>query len=371
MSFRDNLQHLRATHAMTQEQLAMMVGVSRQSVTKWEAERAYPEMDKLLKLCQIFDCTLDDLVTGDLTRAVPSAAAQARADAMRQSAGGPPLDVCGYDEHMRTFANRIAAGVGALLVGVSLLILVGTLAECFAPNLEALGLIPLFAGIGIWLALILPAIFRHSEFQRNHPYIQDFYTADDRRETQRTFSISLVAGLLLLFVGVVAASFSDGHGALAEGIASAAMVALLAAGAWLIVRASILLSRVNVANYNEAREQAMAESDTWKYLRESDAAQLRGLYTDEQICELLGIPNASDAEIARARARLERRHRKSQLTSGLCGIIMIIATIVGMALLLVPQWHTAYFWMAWFVGGLLCGVVGIAVSTFIKDDPAA
>ena len=115
----------------------------------------------------------------------------------------------------------------------------------------------------------------------------------------------------------------------------------------------------------------MAESDTWKYLRESDAAQLRGLYTDEQICELLGIPNASDAEIARARARLERRHRKSQLTSGLCGIIMIIATIVGMALLLVPQWHTAYFWMAWVVGGLLCGVVGIAVSTFIKDDPTA
>lgn len=114
MSFRDNLQHLRATHAMTQEQLAMMVGVSRQSVTKWEAERA--------------------------------------------------------------------------------------------------------------------------------------------------FSISLVAGLLLLFVGVVAASLSDGHGALAEGIASTALVALLAAGAWLIVRASILLSRVNVASYNEACEQAATGS---------------------------------------------------------------------------------------------------------------
>ena len=71
MSFRNNLQHLRATHAMTQEQLAMMLGVSRQSVTKWEAERAYPEMDKLLKLCQIFDCTLDDLVTGDLTATSP------------------------------------------------------------------------------------------------------------------------------------------------------------------------------------------------------------------------------------------------------------------------------------------------------------
>lgn len=67
MSFRENLQHLRATRGMSQEQLAMLVGVSRQSVTKWESEKSYPEMDKLLKLCQIFECTLDDLVTGDWT----------------------------------------------------------------------------------------------------------------------------------------------------------------------------------------------------------------------------------------------------------------------------------------------------------------
>lgn len=62
MSFRDNLQHLRATRNMTQEQLAMLLGVSRQSVTKWEAEKSYPEMDKLIKICQLFECSLDDLV---------------------------------------------------------------------------------------------------------------------------------------------------------------------------------------------------------------------------------------------------------------------------------------------------------------------
>ena len=50
MSFRNNLQYLRASHSMTQEQLAMLLGVSRQSVTKWEAEKSYPEMDKLLKM---------------------------------------------------------------------------------------------------------------------------------------------------------------------------------------------------------------------------------------------------------------------------------------------------------------------------------
>lgn len=371
MSFRDNLQHLRATHSMTQEQLAMLLGVSRQSVTKWEAERAYPEMDKLLKLCQIFDCTLDDLVTGDLTASSPTPRARAAANALREAAGGPPQDVCGYDEHMRAFARKISAGVLFVLIGISLLVFIGSAAECFEPNLEPLGLIPLFIGIGASVTLFVSASLRHAEFQRSHPYIQDFYTADDRREAQRTFTASLVAGLALLFAGVVGACFADGRGEFVEGMAAGLLIALLAVAAWLIVRGSMLLARLNVANYNLAREEALAESDTWRQLRDADAAQLRGLYTDEQICELLGTADASDAEIARARARLDRRRRKSQLTSGLCGIIMILATIVGLVLLLVPEWFTPFFWMAWVVGGLLCAVAGIFVGTFVRDDPTA
>lgn len=74
MSFRTNLQYLRAERHMTQEQLAMLLGVSHQSVTKWEVEKSYPEMDKLIKMCQIFECSLDDLVTGDVP-AAPLAAA--------------------------------------------------------------------------------------------------------------------------------------------------------------------------------------------------------------------------------------------------------------------------------------------------------
>ena len=40
MSFRDNLLHLRQAHNMTQEQFAMLMGVSRQSVTKWESGKS-------------------------------------------------------------------------------------------------------------------------------------------------------------------------------------------------------------------------------------------------------------------------------------------------------------------------------------------
>ncbi|WP_404802608.1 helix-turn-helix domain-containing protein [Bifidobacterium favimelis] len=68
MSFRANLQYLRSQRSMTQEQLAMLVGVSRQAVSKWESDKAYPEMDKLLVICDLFGCTLDDLVLGDVSR---------------------------------------------------------------------------------------------------------------------------------------------------------------------------------------------------------------------------------------------------------------------------------------------------------------
>ena len=44
----------------------MLLGVYRQAISKWESEKAYPEMDKLLMLCDMFGVTLDDLVMGDV-----------------------------------------------------------------------------------------------------------------------------------------------------------------------------------------------------------------------------------------------------------------------------------------------------------------
>ena len=64
MSFRANLQYLRAQRNMPQEQLAMLLGVSRQAISKWESEKAYPEMDKLLMICDLFGCTLDERERG-------------------------------------------------------------------------------------------------------------------------------------------------------------------------------------------------------------------------------------------------------------------------------------------------------------------
>ena len=67
MSFSEKLQALRKANKMSQEKLADLLDVTRQSVSKWESGQTYPEMDKLLAMCKIFKCSLDDLTNDEIT----------------------------------------------------------------------------------------------------------------------------------------------------------------------------------------------------------------------------------------------------------------------------------------------------------------
>ena len=66
MSFNEKLQMLRKKNNLSQEELANMLDVTRQSVSKWESGITYPEMDKLLSLCKIFNCSLEELTNDDI-----------------------------------------------------------------------------------------------------------------------------------------------------------------------------------------------------------------------------------------------------------------------------------------------------------------
>ena len=67
MKLGTNLQYLRKLHGnMTQEKMAEKMGVSRQTVSKWETGEAYPELDKLMELSKLFSCTIDGLLKEDM-----------------------------------------------------------------------------------------------------------------------------------------------------------------------------------------------------------------------------------------------------------------------------------------------------------------
>ncbi|MEE5989202.1 MAG: helix-turn-helix domain-containing protein [Lachnospiraceae bacterium] len=59
--FKDNLVQMRKLQQMTQEDIADKLGVTRQSVAKWEAGESIPDLDKCKQLAEIFGVSLDDL----------------------------------------------------------------------------------------------------------------------------------------------------------------------------------------------------------------------------------------------------------------------------------------------------------------------
>lgn len=64
MSLGERIWALRTARNLSQGDLADALEVSRQSVSKWENNAAVPELDKLVKMSEVFDVTLDELVTG-------------------------------------------------------------------------------------------------------------------------------------------------------------------------------------------------------------------------------------------------------------------------------------------------------------------
>lgn len=62
MVFSDKLKQLRIANEYSQEQLADMLNVSRQAVTKWESGKGMPDISNLKAIADLFDVTLDSLV---------------------------------------------------------------------------------------------------------------------------------------------------------------------------------------------------------------------------------------------------------------------------------------------------------------------
>ncbi|KAB8288699.1 XRE family transcriptional regulator [Bifidobacterium ramosum] len=383
MTFRTNLQTLRSRRNMTQEQLAMLLGVSRQAISKWESEKAYPEMDKLLAICDLFGCTLDDLVLGDVTRATTddaadavhaagegsnAAAAQDVADVSQTRnltttddqadghprdplSGGvpgvsrvgsssdddptlPPQDPTGYDAHRRRFALLIAAGVAAIIASVGI-------ANLFDPVNSVIGSSPfndllmfvcISVGTIVGLALLIPGGMSHVVFVRRHPYVEDPYTEGDRDREMRLLAAGIVAGIAAILIGIVVVVYADDVLGVAAGWPNAVMLLLSAFAVFGFVYGGMRYGLLNVDAYNRAAENDRSE----------------GRRTGQQ--------TFSD-----------------RLTVVVCGVIMLVATIIALCLLLLMPgagagvWSAfALFWLPWPVGGILCGIA-VLVIWLCKD----
>ncbi len=131
------------------------MAVSRQTVSKWESDQSFPETDKLIALCDLFGCSMDALLRGDVRESFLE-------------------DTAGYDKHYNQFTVRICVGVGCVLFGLfSLLFSYGMYWS------DTVSVLLFFAFLVIAVAVfIIIAGLSHGDFVKAHPKIQPFYTEE-------------------------------------------------------------------------------------------------------------------------------------------------------------------------------------------------
>ena len=178
MAFSDNLQFLRAQHSVTQEQLAETLGVSRQSVSKWESGLSFPEMETLLRICDLYEVNLDTLLRGDLEAASVSDTAQ-------------------YDAFMNRFSLRVTFSVGAILAAISLMMIL----PAFGVH-EMLSVALFMLVLTVAVVVLVVSGIEQEHFCKKHPVIQDFYTEEEKEAFRRRFVWYIAGGVGAILFGV-------------------------------------------------------------------------------------------------------------------------------------------------------------------------
>lgn len=140
MTLGDKLTKLRKENNYTQEQLAELLGVSRQAVSKWESDTAYPETDKLIKLGELYGCSMDYLLKdeADGSAFAPKPRAFVFEKKSKKSFHGLPL------WHVNIGLGRTAKGIIAVGLSARGVVSVGLLSlGIFSFGVFALGFLAL------------------------------------------------------------------------------------------------------------------------------------------------------------------------------------------------------------------------------------
>ena len=322
MSLGENLQFLRKKENITQEQLAEQLEVSRQSVSKWESDTAYPEMDKILQMCDLFHVGMDDLVRNDVSLLYVG-------------------DKTEYDNHMNTYAKMMAAGVGIILLGVSLMFLLEGLNMKFLwfyeEYYDELGVYVkegregVFIGVLMIFVTIAVAIFilfglRYGDYWKKHTSLPQFYSQSEIGIFQRKFAIMIAAGVTIILIDVIILISLEALFPIVDEIeylecfSVALFMLLITLAVPILVYAGAQASKYNIAHWNEMHDE---NSEAYK---------------------------------------------KNKLKRTVCGCLMLIATILYLIIGFVYRWPGIAAALIYSVFGIFCGIASVIIEhkTFKK-----
>lgn len=294
MGFSENLQNLRKIKNMSQEQLAEKLDVSRQAVSKWESRNGYPETEKIITICEIFDCSMDNLLKGKIT-----------ADTTGEKKK--------YESLQNKFSKGISLGVGIILLGTTILLyFAGLSAMAGTSELEEqygiIGVTILLFCVLIALPIFITLGIQEENYKKKNPKLSNIYSEEELENFNKKFIVGIATGVSLILFGTIFLIFLYGMKMVSE--ESTIPVVILMA---------FVTIAVPILSYF-------------------------GIQKDKYDIEKYNEKNSEEG-------------KKREETSGkICGVIMLIATAIFLSLgFIFNLWKIC--WVVFPIGGILCGIV--------------
>ena len=238
MSLAENLQFLRAREGITQEQLAERMDVSRQSVSKWESGASFPEMDTLLKLCDMFHTDMDTLLRGSVEQSLSE-------------------DAAGYDRFMTSYARKVAGSVSAIIAGAALMILLDLRIGDISGAVFMLV-------VAIVAVVLVASGMEEDNFRKQHPVITDFYTEKQKADFRRRYIWYIAGGVGAILCGVVLMILVFSvipEREPYESMAGAFFMSIVACAVFFLIYGGMLEDKYNIPKYNRANNPSPEDKE--------------------------------------------------------------------------------------------------------------
>lgn len=222
MILADKIARLRKQNGWSQEELAEKLGISRQSVSKWENGTSIPDLDKIIRMSGLFGVSTDYLLKDEIEELTQDESVEIREE---QSMRVISLDEANaFMELTRKLAHRIAVAVSLCIISPICLILLGGLSE-FGDGLitedmaGGIGTAVLLIIVAVGVAIFILEGMKLSKYEYIEKevitlaYGVQGIVEKKKEEFEQTFRTCIAIGVVICIVGVVPLMVAAGLGA--------------------------------------------------------------------------------------------------------------------------------------------------------------
>ncbi len=247
MILADKIIELRKKSGMSQEELAEKLGVSRQSVSKWEGAQSMPDLNRILQLSQIFEVSTDYLLKDSMEES------DTVKDKSMTNDTEPPLRIVkmgeadSYLKDNSKFALRIAVSVAMFIISFSPMIVIDGLSNDSEFG-SVIGVSIMFVLIALGVINIILAALKMGKYKfiTDESFEPEYGVSGMAKECAEKFhpvySLSIASAVGLFITCFIPVIVTDEMFGKWTTVSTALMFVMIAVGVFLIVRAGIIKS---------------------------------------------------------------------------------------------------------------------------------